>query len=142
MRATTAIAGLAALVSFAVENQMNRIADVLGLDSASDRLNERESHRRHGPANSVTLKDPATGAVVLDARAARSGYDLPAGTARLTTTGAGRVRPRATRRAARRRGTVGQWKEGVMASTRARNREIRVPNRMNQNGDPSRPGSS
>jgi CO/xanthine dehydrogenase Mo-binding subunit len=63
-------------VSFAVETQMNRIAEVLGLDPLQIRL---KNANRIGDttANRVVLKDPSTVPVVL-AAADRVGYDLPA----------------------------------------------------------------
>ena len=62
-------------VSFAVETQMNRIADVLGLDPLQIRL---KNANRIGDttANRVTQKDPSPVPVVL-AAADRIGYDLP-----------------------------------------------------------------
>jgi CO/xanthine dehydrogenase Mo-binding subunit len=74
---TTAMRGFGVTsVSFAVETQMNRIADVLGLDPLQIRL---KNANRIGDttANRVTLKDPSTVPVVL-AAADRIGYDLPA----------------------------------------------------------------
>ena len=74
---TTAMRGFGVTsVSFAVETQMNRIAEVLGLDPLQIRL---KNANRIGDttANRITLKDPSTVPVVL-AAADRIGYDLPA----------------------------------------------------------------
>ena len=74
---TTAMRGFGVTsVSFAVETQMNRIAEVLDLDPLQIRL---KNANRIGDttANRITLKDPSTVPVVL-AAADRIGYDLPA----------------------------------------------------------------
>src|SRR5438067_2504901 len=74
---TTAMRGFGVTsVSFAVETQMNRMAEVLGLDPLQIRL---KNANRIGDttANRVVLKDPSTVPVVL-AAADRVGYDLPA----------------------------------------------------------------
>src|SRR4051812_7444049 len=74
---TTAMRGFGVTsVSFAVEMQMNRIAEVLGLDPLQIRL---KNANRIGDttANRVVLRDPSTVPVVL-AAADRVRYDLPA----------------------------------------------------------------
>ena len=73
---TTAMRGFGVTsVSFAVEIQMNRIAESLGMDPFELRL---KNANRVGDltANSVRLSDPSTVPVVL-AAADRVGYDLP-----------------------------------------------------------------
>jgi CO/xanthine dehydrogenase Mo-binding subunit len=73
---TTAMRGFGVTsVSFSVEMQMNRIADVLGLDRLQIRL---KNANRIGDltANVVTLKDPSTVPVML-AAAERIGHELP-----------------------------------------------------------------
>jgi CO/xanthine dehydrogenase Mo-binding subunit len=74
---TTAMRGFGVTsVSFAVETQMNRVAEVLGMDPLQIRL---KNANRIGDttANRVVLKDPSTVQVVL-AAADRVDYDLPA----------------------------------------------------------------
>jgi len=74
---TTAMRGFGVTsVSFAVETQMNRVAEVLGLDPLQMRL---KNANRIGDttANRVVLRDPSTVPVVL-AAADRVRYDLPA----------------------------------------------------------------
>jgi CO/xanthine dehydrogenase Mo-binding subunit len=74
---TTAMRGFGVTsVSFAVEMQMNRIADVLGLDPFQIRL---KNANRIGDttANRVVLKDPSTVPVMLS-MAEKIGHELPA----------------------------------------------------------------
>jgi CO/xanthine dehydrogenase Mo-binding subunit len=73
---TTAMRGFGVTsVSFAVEMQMNRIADVLGLDRLQLRL--RNANRIGDlTSNMVELKDPSTVPVML-AAAERIGHELP-----------------------------------------------------------------
>ena len=74
---TTAMRGFGVTsVSFAVEIQMNRIAETLGMDPFELRL---KNANRIGdlPANRVRLTDPSTVPVVL-AAAERIGHELPA----------------------------------------------------------------
>lgn len=73
---TTAMRGFGVTsVSFAVEMQMSRIADVLGIDPLQLRL--RNANRiGDTSANRVVLRDPSTVPVVLSA-AERSGAELP-----------------------------------------------------------------
>src|SRR3954470_6209541 len=74
---TTAMRGFGVTsVSFAVETQMSRVAEVLGLDPLQMRL---KNANRIGDttANRVVLRDPSTVPVVL-AAADRVRYDLPA----------------------------------------------------------------
>jgi CO/xanthine dehydrogenase Mo-binding subunit len=73
---TTAMRGFGVTsVSLAAELQMNRVAEVLGIDPLQIRL---KNANRVGDttANRVVLKDPSTVPVVL-AAAERVGYDLP-----------------------------------------------------------------
>jgi CO/xanthine dehydrogenase Mo-binding subunit len=74
---TTAMRGFGVTsVSFAVEMQMNRIAEVLGLDPFQLRL--RNANRiGDTTANRVALKDPSTVPVMLS-MAERIGHELPA----------------------------------------------------------------
>ena len=73
---TTAMRGFGVTsVSFAVELQMNRIADVLGIDPLQLRL-KNANRIDDTTANRVVLEDPSTVPVVL-AAAERVGHDLP-----------------------------------------------------------------
>jgi CO/xanthine dehydrogenase Mo-binding subunit len=74
---TTAMRGFGVTsVSFAVETQLNRIADVLGLDAFEVRLKNANRIGDTTP-NGVVLKDPST-VPVMQAMAEKIGHELPA----------------------------------------------------------------